>query len=281
MFSVASIATISACIFLFGIFFSIVINFTNIVKSAEEDVPITVFFNEGTTTERMKEIGEEIAANDKAKSVQFTSAEEAWKDYQNTYFSENPDLAAGFAQDNPLAGSDNYAVYLNNVEDQQDVASWIETIDGVRSVRQSEVAANTLSNFNVLIGYVSAGIILILLAVSVFLISNTVTIGITVRKEEIAIMKFIGAKDIFVWFPFLVEGMLIGLIGAALPLSLLYVLYKQAVIFIMDRFSILTGLITFLPAKTVFEALIPTALILGIGIGFLGSFSTTRKHLKV
>jgi len=281
MFSVASIATISACIFLFGIFFSIVINFTNIVKSAEEDVPITVFFNEGTTTERMKEIGEEIAANDKVKSVQFTSADEAWQDYQNTYFSENPDLAAGFAQDNPLAGSDNYAVYLNNVEDQQDVASWIETIDGVRSVRQSEVAANTLSNFNVLIGYVSAGIILILLAVSVFLISNTVTIGITVRKEEIAIMKFIGAKDIFVWFPFLVEGMLIGLIGAALPLSLLYVLYKQAVIFIMDRFSILTGLITFLPAKTVFEALIPTALILGIGIGFLGSFSTTRKHLKV
>jgi len=281
MFSVASIATIAACIFLFGIFFSIVLNFTNIVKTAEEDVPITVFFEEGTTADRMKAIGEEIASDSRVKSVKFTSAEEAWADYQNTYFSENPELAQGFANDNPLAGSDNYAVYLNNVEDQQDVASWIGTIEGVRSVRQSEVAANTLSNFNVLIGYVSGGIILILLAVSVFLISNTVTIGITVRKEEIAIMKFIGAKDVFVWFPFIVEGMLIGLIGAALPLALLYFLYKQAVIFIMDKFSILTGLIQFLPASSVFQILIPTALVLGIGIGFLGSFSTTRKHLKV
>lgn len=281
MFSIASIATIAACIFLFGIFFSIVLNFTNIVKTAEEDVPITVFFAEGTTSDRMKAIGEEIASDSRVKSVKFTSAEEAWADYQSTYFSENPELAQGFANDNPLAGSDNYAVYLNNVEDQQDVAAWIETIDGVRNVRQSEVAANTLSNFNVLIGYVSAGIILILLAVSVFLISNTVTIGITVRKEEIAIMKFIGAKDVFVWFPFIVEGMLIGLIGAALPLALLYFLYKQAVVFIMNKFSILTGLIQFLPASSVFQILIPTALVLGIGIGFLGSFSTTRKHLKV
>lgn len=281
MFSLASIATIAACIFLFGIFFSIVLNFSNIVKTAEEDVPITVFFAEGTTDVRMMEIGKEIAADSRVKSVTFTSAEEAWLDYQNTYFKDNPELAEGFANDNPLAGSDNYAVYLNNVEDQQDVASWIGTINGVRNVRQSEVAANTLSNFNVLIGYVSAAIILILLGVSVFLISNTVTIGITVRKEEIAIMKFIGAKDIFVWFPFIVEGMLIGFIGAALPLALLYFLYKQAVIFISDKFSILQGLITFLPVTDVFKILVPTALILGIGIGFIGSFSTTRKHVKV
>lgn len=281
MFSLASIATIAACIFLFGIFFSIVLNFSNIVKTAEEDVPITVFFAEGTTDVRMMEIGQEIAADSRVKSVTFTSAEEAWLDYQNTYFKDNPELAEGFANDNPLAGSDNYAVYLNNVEDQQDVASWIGTINGVRNVRQSEVAANTLSNFNVLIGYVSAAIILILLGVSVFLISNTVTIGITVRKEEIAIMKFIGAKDIFVWFPFIVEGMLIGFIGAALPLALLYFLYKQAVIFISDKFSILQGLITFLPVTDVFKILVPTALILGIGIGFIGSFSTTRKHVKV
>ena len=281
MFSVASIATMSACIFLFGVFFSIVVNFTHIVKSAEEDVHITVFFNEGITQAKMKEIGEEIASNSKVKSVDFTSAEDAWKDYQNTYFSENPELAEGFADDNPLAGSDNYAVYLNNVEDQQDVASWIKDIDGVRRVRQSEVAAKTLSNFNVLIGYASAGIILILLAVSVFLISNTVTIGITVRKEEIAIMKYIGAKDIIVRFPFIVEGITIGLVGAALPLGVLFFLYKEAVVYINTHFQILQGLITFLPALDVFKVLVPTGLVLGIGIGFIGSFMTTKKHLRV
>ncbi len=281
MFSMASIATMAACIFLFGIFFAIVVNFTNIVKTAEEDVPITVFFDEGTTEARMKAIGEEIIANDKVKEVTFTSAEEAWEDYQNTYFSENPALAEGFAEDNPLAGSDNYAVYLNNVEDQNEVADWIESIPGVRRVRQSEVAANTLSNFNVLIGYASAGIILILLAVAVFLISNTVTIGIAVRKEEISIMKYIGAKDVMVRFPFIVEGILIGLIGAALPIVLLYFLYQEAVAYIGEHFRILTGIITFLPVHEVFMVLVPTALALGIGIGFIGSFTTTRKHLRV
>lgn len=281
MFSLASIATMSACIFLFGVFFSIVINFTAIVKEAEEDVPITVFFDEGMTESRMKKIGEEIAADPRIKDTVFTSAEEAWADYQETYFSDNPDLAQGFADDNPLAGSDNYAVYLNNVEEQPEVVEWIEGISGVRRVRQSEVAAKTLSNFNVLIGYASAGIIIILLGVSIFLISNTVTIGITVRRAEIAIMKYIGAKDAFVRFPFIIEGILIGLIGAGLPLVLLYFLYQQAVIFINTNFSILNGLISFMDVNEVFRILIPVGLILGIGIGFLGSFMTTRKHLKV
>lgn len=281
MFSLASIATMSACIFLFGVFFSIVINFTAIVKEAEEDVPITVFFDEGTTESRMKKIGEEIAADPRVKDIVFTSAEEAWADYQETYFSDNPDLAKGFADDNPLAGSDNYAVYLNNVEEQADVVEWIEGISGVRRVRQSEVAAKTLSNFNVLIGYASAGIIIILLGVSIFLISNTVTIGITVRRAEIAIMKYIGAKDAFVRFPFIIEGILIGFVGAGLPLVLLYFLYQEAVDFINNNFSILNGLISFMDVKDVFSILIPVGLILGIGIGFLGSFMTTRKHLKV
>ena len=281
MFSLASIATMSACIFLFGIFFSIVVNFTYNIRLAESDIPITVFFDEGVTDAQMKEVGEEIAADSRVKKVDFTSAEEAWEDYKNTYFKDNPELAEGFSDDNPLAGSANYAVYLNDVSDQQDVADWISDMSGVRRVRQSEIAANMLTNFNVLIGYASAGIILILLAVSVFLISNTVTIGIAVRKEEIAIMKYIGAKDMFVRFPFIVEGIIIGLIGAALPLVLLYFLYKEAIVYIPNHFQLLTGLISFMSVGSVFKILIPTGIVLGIGIGFIGSFMTTRKHLRV
>lgn len=281
MFSLASIATMAACIFLFGVFFAIVVNFTFMVKDAEAEVPITVFFNESLSDQQVEDIGQTIKADPRVKSVEYTSAEQAWEDYQNTYFSDNPELAEGFAEDNPLAGSDNYAVYVNEVEDQSAVVEWIESLDGVRRVRQSEVAANTLSNFNVLIGYASAAIIIILLAVSIFLISNTVTIGITVRKEEIAIMKFIGAKDVFVRFPFIIEGLLIGFIGAALPIVLLYFLYKEAVVFIGEHFTLLNGLLTFLPEQQVFRILVPVSLILGIGIGFLGSFITTRKHLKV
>ena len=95
---------------------------------------------------------------------------------------------------------------------------------------------------NRVIGYVSIAIILILLAVSVFLISNTVTIGISVRKEEIGIMKLIGATNLFVRAPFLIEGILIGLVGAAIPLGLLYVVYNRVISYVMTEFSVLSNL---------------------------------------
>ena len=170
---------------------------------------------------------------------------------------------------------------MKDVESQKEVVKFAEGLDGVRKVNKSDVVAKTLSSVNKLILYVSAAIILILLIVTVFLISNTVTIGITVRKEEIAIMKYIGAKDYFVRGPFIVEGILIGLVGAAIPLAGLYVVYDKAIDYIMTRFSILNNIIDFMPVWDVYKILLPTGLLLGVGIGFIGSFFTIRKHLKV
>ena len=141
--------------------------------------------------------------------------------------------------------------------------------------------AKTLSGINKLILYVSAAIIIILLAVSIFLISNTVTMGISIRREEIAIMKYIGAKDAFVRMPFIIEGLLIGLVGAIIPLAALYFLYEKAVGYILIKFKILNNLLTFLPVTEVYKTLLPIGIALGIGIGFVGSFLTIRKHLKV
>ena len=132
-----------------------------------------------------------------------------------------------------------------------------------------------------MIGYISIAIIIFLLCVSVFLISNTVTIGISVRKEEIAIMKLIGATNSFVKAPFVIEGILIGIIGAVIPLSLLYVLYTKLVGYVSGEFNILTGLLQFLTVEEMFRTLLPVGMILGVGIGFFGSFFTIRKHLKV
>ena len=170
---------------------------------------------------------------------------------------------------------------MKDVESQKEVVKFAEGLDGVRKVNKSDVVAKTLSSVNKLILYVSAVIILILLIVTVFLISNTVTIGITVRKEEIAIMKYIGAKDYFVRGPFIVEGILIGLVGAAIPLAGLYVVYDKAIDYIMTRFSILNNILDFMPVWDVYKILLPTGLLLGVGIGFIGSFFTIRKHLKV
>ena len=296
MFSLASIATMSACIFLFGLFFSILVNFQYIIKSAEEGVAITVLFNDDATEEQKKEIGEQLESRDDVSEVKYVSADDAWAEFQKDYFGDNPELAEGFKDDNPLAHSDNYEVYMKTVKGnnkdliakskslsatQQDLVKFAQSLDGVRQVNKSDVVANTLSSVNMLVAYVSIAIIAILLGVSIFLISNTITIGITVRKEEIAIMKYIGAKDFVVRSPFVIEGLIIGLFGAVIPLALLYFLYDKAVVYIMEKFSILKNIITFLPVGNVYIYLLPIGLAMGIGIGFLGSYFTVRKHLRV
>ena len=296
MFSLASIATMSACIFLFGLFFSILVNFQYIIRTAEEGVAITVFFEEDATDEQKQEIGQQLEEHEGVADVRYVSADEAWEEFQKEYFGDNPELAEGFKDDNPLASSDNYEVYMETTdnsdqslvarsrslsETQNELVEFAQGLDGVRDVNKSDVVAHTLSSVNTLVAIVSVAIIIILLGVSIFLISNTVTMGITVRKEEIAIMKYIGAKDFVVRSPFVIEGLIIGIFGAAIPLTLLYFLYDRAVEYIMTRFRILQNIIDFLPVGTVYQILLPIGLVMGIGIGFLGSFFTVRKHLKV
>lgn len=281
LFSIASIATMSACIFLFGLFFAIVTNFQSMVKTAEKGVAVTAFFNDGLTQDQIDQIGTDIKKRAEVSKCKFVSADEAWNDFKLTYFEGDEALADGFAQDNPLANSSHYEIYLNDISMQDSLVTYLKSVDGIRKVNQSEVAANTLTDFNTLISYVSLAIIVILLGVSIFLISNTVTVGISVRREEIAIMKLIGATDFFVRAPFIIEGIMIGIIGSLIPLILLYALYSKLVIYISSKFSFLSNMMHFLPANHVFETLIPVSLLLGVGIGFIGSRITVRKHLKV
>lgn len=281
IFSLASIATMSACIFLFGLFFAIVVNFQNIVKEVEAGVAVTVFFDEGITKEQIDLIGTQIDKRAEVSGKTFVSAEEAWEEFGAIYFEGAEDMMEGFAEDNPLAESSHYEIYMNDISMQSTLVTYLQSIDGVREVRSSDIAANMLTDFNRLIGYVSAGIILILLSVAVFLISNTVTTGITVRREEIAIMKLIGATDYFVRAPFIVEGILIGAIGAVIPLVLLRIMYSKLIVYLTDKFIWLSSMLKFLPVNEVFATLVPVALILGVGIGFLGSRLTVRKHLNV
>lgn len=276
-FSLASIATIGACLFLFGIFYALLMNFQNIVKNAQENVSITVLFEEGISQERIEEIGELIDKRPEVSKKIFISADEAWESFKVEYLGEYAD---GFTE-NPLADSANYEVYLSDVSLQPALVTYLEGLDGVRSVNRSEITASTLTGINALVAYVSIGIIGILFAVSIFLISNTVTIGISVRKEEISIMKYIGATDFFVRSPFVIEGMLIGIIGALIPIGIIYVIYNSVIEYIVTKFSTLTKLLSFLPVETIFSQLLPISVIMGVGIGFLGSITTVRKHLRV
>lgn len=284
MFSAASIATMTACIFLFGLFFSLLINFRYIVKNAEEGVAVTVLFDDGVDQATINSIGEQIKAYKGVTKVEYVSAEEAWDEWSKQYFGDTElesEMAEGFKNDNPLANSSSYSVYVDKIEHQDALVKYIEGLDGVREVNQLKRATQTLSSFNTLLTYISVAIILILLCVAVFLISNTVAIGISIRKEEIGIMKLIGATNFFVRAPFLIEGMIIGLIGAIIPLVLLFVMYKKVIEYVLTKFSMLSSVVQFMSVTQVFEVLTPVALILGMGIGLFGSVITIRKHLRV
>lgn len=277
-YTLASIATISACLFLLGIFIAIMMNFQHIVENVQKGVAVTTFFVEGTTEEEILNLQTQIEGREEVDHVVYISAEQAWADFvEDMNMSEYMD---GFPE-NPLAKSANLEIYINDASKQADLVSYLESSSIVRRINKSELAATTLSGIDSLVGVASIGIIGILFLVSVFLISNTVTIGISIRKEEINIMKYIGATDFFVRFPFIIEGVLIGLLGAALPLALIYVLYNQVILGIAAQFPSLTNLLGFLNVDDVFIYLLPVCLGIGIGIGFFGSYTTCKKHLKV
>ncbi len=277
LFSLASIATISACLFLFGLFYAILANFQNIVKTAEEGVCVVVFFEEGISDKRIEEIGDMIRRRSEVSKFDFISADAAWEQFKEDYLGDYSD---GFLE-NPLEDYASYEIYLNDVSMQNALVTYLESVPGVGEVKRSELTALTLSNANKLIGYVSIGIIGILLLVSIFLISNTVNTGIRVRKDEITIMKYIGATDYFVRAPFVIEGVIIGLLGASIPVGIIYFVYNRALEFVKSQFSVLSTLLNFLTVDEIFKTLLPVSLIVGVGIGFLGSFTTVRKHLRV
>lgn len=280
-FSLASVATISACIFLFCMFFSIITNVRSMVDNVESTVGITIFFDESLTDSEIHAIGDEIGRRSEVREMQFMSADEAWETFSKDYFAGVEDLAEGFMEDNPLAGAASYQIFLNDIAQQDEFVAYLQGVNGIRRVNYSNSAADGLTSFNTIVGLLSVVIIGVLLAVSVFLISNTINVAAAFRKNENQIMRYIGATNYMIRAPFVVEGIVIGLLGAAIPLIFMFYLYRQVIAYVADRFQILSGIFQILPLDQIFPYMAGTAVLLGLGIGFFASFFTIRKHLKV
>ncbi len=282
-FSLASTAIISACIFLFCVFFSVITNIEYMVRTAETTMGITVFFDENLTEDEIKDIGAKIESDKSGmiKEIKFVSAEEAWDSFKTEYFGEDEALSEGFADDNPLAGSSSYEIRLNNITDQDGMVAYLKSIDGVRKVNYSNSAATGLASFNKILGLLFGVLIAMLLAVAVFLISNTISVAAEFRKNENRIMRLIGATNFMIRAPFVVEGTILGLVGAAIPLGVMLFVYRQTVEYVMNRFELLSGIIQFLPLGIFYPMMAAIALALGGGLGFFVSFFTIRKELRV
>lgn len=281
LFSLASIATISACIFLFCLFFSLAANVIHGARTAQETVGISVFFDEGMTEDEILAAGEEIKGWKEVRQAEYTSAEEAWDTFKAQYFEGAEDLAEGFENDNPLANSASFEIFLNDISDQESVADRLEAMDGVRRVRYSSTLAAGFTSVGKMIGLISALIIGVLLAVAVFLISITISVAAAFRRRENEIMRYIGATNFMIRAPFLVEGLLLGLLGALVPLGGIWVLYEKGMLYLEENYSMITDLVEPLALGTIFPYMTGGALMLGVGIGLLVSFVTIQRHLRV
>jgi len=278
MYSLASAGTITACLLLLGVFYFVMANFNYAVESAESLVGITVFFDEGTTEERILEIKEEIRKRAEVADVVYISADEAWENYKEE--SLNDELTATFGSDNPLADSASLEVSLSDVSMQDALVRHVESLGDVRKVNHSDSVAESFHSIKTLLWIISGGLIFILVAVAVFLIRTTISTGINVRREEISIMSIIGATEFFIRAPFVVEGVIIGIMGSVLPIGILYLAYGEVVRTLKEQFESVFAAISFIDRTEIMRQFVPLALVFSLGIGIIASHMTAKRQIR-
>ena len=240
-----------------------------------------MFFDEGMDEEQIRSIGSQIQSWSEVREARYISAEEAWESFKSEYFEGMEELAEGFEADNPLANSSSYEIYLKDISDQDMIVKRLEGMEGVRKVRYSSALVAGLTSAGKKIGALSAVIIGVLLAVAIFLISNTISVAAAFRRRENEIMRYIGATNFMIRAPFIVEGLLLGLFGAVIPLAGMTILYKRGLVYLNTNYQMITGLFELLPLKQIFPVMAGAAMALGVGIGAIVSFLTIQRHLRV
>ncbi len=281
LMSLASVGTISACILIIGIFYSIIANIDFMIHEAHNSIGVAVFFDKDISNDKIKELEKKISVRAEVLSLKYISPEEAWETYKEKYFKGKEELLAGFEDVNPLVDSASFQLFLKDIGKQAEIVSYVETLEGVSHVRENREVTNVIKSFSDLIKYLSLVLVAILIFISVFLISNTVRLTIELRKREINIMKYVGATDTFIRGPFIIEGAIIGLVGACVPLILIYAFYMEIITLIMSKFKIIDDYLLFMPVGDIFLRLLPISIGIGAGIGIIGSIITIHKHLKV
>lgn len=281
LMSFAAITTISACIFVVGVFYTVGMNIEYMLDAVETNLGMTVFFNENTTQEDILDIKKMLEVRAEVFRVEYVSPEDAWEKFKTDYFEGREEQLAGFEGDNPLKDSASLQVFFSDLDSQKALSEYVLALPDVRYIQQAEEVVDMMQSINSLVRYSSLSLVAVLLIISVFLIANTVRLGISTRRKEIEIMKFIGARDGFIKGPFVIEGAIIGLIGTVIPLAVIYYFYGEVTVAVTERFTLLSKYLTFMDIMDIYQTLVPVAAGVGILIGIIGSRVTIHRYLKV
>lgn len=270
----AAVGIIASCLLITGSISLLALNIDAAAADQQKKSGITAYVDEKLSEEQAKQIGVEIKKIEYVNDAVFFSKEQELEEFRQR-LGDNAEILDGIDEDNPLRHS--YRISTKDINDNQKTVDMVKKIDGIADVRYNKDVSRDLINFRHMINVISAALIAMLGAVSVFIISNTVKIAAFARREEIAIMKMVGATDGFVRVPFIVEGILLGEVGAAIGFLLQWAFYE----YIQEMVARSISFAEIIPFASVWPALAGITATAGIIIGAGGSVLAIRKFLKV
>lgn len=278
LMTVASIATVAACIFIIALSCCLIGNLSSVLNQIEDTIGIAVFLDDDLNSEEINKISDELKAIPHVTMVTYISPDEALDDLKEEW--EADDILDGLdGENNPLSHS--FEVSLEGIEFQSDVLKEIQGVAGIRNVRHAQTETEILLKLNKVFSIVGVAVVALLAIISVVIIMNTIKISVYTRRTEINIMKFVGATDWFIRWPFIIEGVLIGLLGASIPMAVSWPLYTKIVQLLYQYFPVVQNIATLLDANVIFSKLIPVSLVVGALLGMFGSVSSIHKYLRV
>lgn len=273
--STASAATVAATLFILGIFLLTILNVKQGILEVESKVEVKVFLKDNITTKQQSELEKKIKAVDGVVEVTYESKSQAMDKFKKQLGDQNKSLVDGLEKDNPMPNS--YVIRVQKPEIVLTVVNSIKGSEGIDTIKDGREVVDKLLAITKTIKWVGSIIFMVLIGVSLFLIGNTIKLTLYSRRREIGIMKYIGATDWFIRWPFIIEGMIIGIAGGVVADLALYYAYKMAYV------KASTGLmmIQLVSPQYVLTTILGLFLVAGIVIGSLGSILSIRKFLAV
>ena len=273
--TLACLGIMCATMVIFGIFFAIIENINHAIQQVEDKQAMEVFIVKGTSDERIEELGKQILELDGVNTIKFKSEEDA-KTQMKQKYSTSPDLIDSVTMFKP-----SYVVTFTDITLMKTVRETVNEFDDVASIQSSQDTVNKLISIANGIKITSIVILVLLVAISIFIISNTIKLTVHARRKEISIMKYVGATNSFIRWPFIVEGIVIGVVAGLISILIVGGLYNFVTGKIVDSsLSNMIG-ISLLEFREMFTMIIIVYSTLGIGIGILGSGISMKKYLEV
>lgn len=274
--ALASIGTIVLCLIILGMSYGIGTNIDYLIEQVETKFGVTAYLQEDLTKEQTETLQNKIEAMPNVAEVTYISKEEALKSFSEE--NSNQSLFTMFQQDNPLPAS--FEITTTEIDDQPKLIQELNNMEGIEETIYFQNETASFIHIRNTINYVCLGIMACLIIVGLLLMSNTIKLTVYVRRREINIMKYVGATDAFIQVPFLIEGGLIGFLGALISIVIVTLTYDQ----VREKAVTMTGVLgelSLLPTADIIHSLMPMYFGLGIGIGLIGSAFAIHKHLNV